>query len=137
MPSSAAHFPIRRSSAGEKRVVIRRVRSGAGLFLSASAAFGCWIVVARTCRKGGRVGVRDFRFAVCAGAAFFTMDRRAGDAADDLSGEPMKADRTTGLACGFAVKAGGDVLAVATGGLGFAGGGEAIAAAARLGAGLA
>ena len=137
MPSSAAHFPIRRSSAGEKRVVIRRVRSGAGLFLSASAAFGCWIVVARTWRKGGLFGVRDFRFALCAGAAFFTMDRRAGDAVNVLSGEPIRAACAIGFACGFAVMAGGDVLAVVTGGLGFAGGGEAIAAATRLGAGLA
>jgi hypothetical protein len=38
---------MRRSSPREKRVVIRRVRSGAAL-LGANDAFGCWTVLART-----------------------------------------------------------------------------------------
>jgi hypothetical protein len=42
--------------------------------------------------------VRDFRFALCAGAAFFTMDRRAGDAVNVLSGEPIRAACATGFA---------------------------------------
>ena len=123
---------MRRSSAGEKRVVIRRVRSRAGLSLSASTAFGCWIVLARTWRKGGRLGVRDFNFAAEAGAAFFTTGRCAGDAGNALIGEPMRPDCTVGLVGGLAVTAGGDAFAGFTGGFGFGDDAEAIAAGAGL-----